>query len=214
MIEGIIFDMDGVISDTQKLHSYVESNILSRYGIKITPNEITAKYSGVRTREFFDELLKTQEMEYDIDSLMIEKWEQIERIASISIDAIEGSIDLIKKLVADRYSLSVASASNLNYVRMVLKTLGVINYFSYIISGDMVENGKPDPESFLLASAKMKIIPENCLVIEDGISGMLAASQGGMQCIGLVKDLNGLYPTKNLVTSLSEITSEYINKIN
>ncbi len=213
MIKGIIFDMDGVISDTQKLHSKVESKLLGRYGIKITPSEITTKYSGVRTEEFFNDLLKKHNQEQNLDLLIKEKWLQMEKLASKSIDTIEGSIELIKRFSLANYSLAVASASNLNYVNTVLKTLRVINYFSYIVSGDMVSKGKPNPESFLLASSKIEIPPEYCLVIEDGISGMQAAKTGGMKCIGLVEDLNKSYPTKNLVTSLSEITQDYINQI-
>lgn len=213
MIKGIIFDMDGVISDTQKLHSQVETELLSRYGIKITPAEITAKYAGVRTREFFDDLLKKQKREYDLDLLMEEKWSQMAKFASESVDAIEGSVDLIKRLSMANYPLAVASASNLNYVRTVLKTLGVMDNFTYIVSGDMVSKGKPNPESFLLASSKIGVPPEYCLVIEDGVSGMQAAKAGGMKCIGLVKNIDKTYPTKNLVTSLSEITQDYINQI-
>lgn len=55
--------------------------------------------------------------------------------------------------------------------------------------------------------------PENCLVIEDGISGMIAANRAKMKCIGLVKDLNQSYPVKNIITSLSEITQEYLDQI-
>lgn len=205
--------MDGVISDTQKLHSKIEAELLSRYGIKITPSEITAKYSGVRTKEFFDDLLKEQNQEYNLDLLMEEKWSQMEMYASESVDAIEGSIDLIRKLHNENYPLAVASASNLDYVRTVLRTLDVIDHFSYIVSGDMVSKGKPNPESLLLASSKIGIPPEYCLVIEDGVSGMQAANTGGMKCIGLVGNLSKSYPTKNLVTSLSEITQEYINQI-
>ncbi|MFC2136336.1 HAD family hydrolase, partial [Bacteroidota bacterium] len=151
--------------------------------------------------------------EYDLDLLMEEKWSQMEKFASESVDVIEGSIDLIKRLSDANYSLAVASASNLNYVNSVLRTLGVKNYFSYIVSGDMVSKGKPNPESFLLASSKINVPSEYCLVIEDGVSGMQAAQTGGMKCIGLVKNINKTYPTKNLVTSLSEITQDYINQI-
>ncbi|MBU1202124.1 MAG: HAD family hydrolase [Nanoarchaeota archaeon] len=77
----------------------------------------------------------------------------------------------------------------------------------------MVSKGKPDPESFLLAASKIKVSPEDCLVIEDGISGMKAAKTAGMYCIGLVKDKKAVYPTKNLVTSLFEVTSEYISNL-
>ena len=213
MIKGIIFDMDGVISDTQKLHSKVESELLGRYGIKITPSEITAKYSGVRTKEFFDHLLRKQKQEYDLDLLIKEKWSQMAKFAAESVDAIDGSVELIQRLSRAGYPLAVASASNLNYVETVLKTLGIIDHFSGIVSGDMVSKGKPDPESFLLASSKIRIPPEYCLVIEDGVSGMQAAISGGMKCIGLVVDCSKSFPTKNLITSLLEITPDYINRI-
>ncbi len=213
MIEGIIFDMDGVISDTQKLHSRVETDLLRRYGINITPEEITQKYSGVRTKEFFDELLKKQKKEYNLDYLMDEKWKLMEKFALHSVDAIEGSVDLIKRLNIEGYPLAVASASNLNYVLSVLNTLKLEEYFTYVVSGDMVSKGKPNPESFLLAASKIKIKPNLCLVIEDGVSGMIAAKNAGMYCIGLVQNKAKIFPTSNLVTSLHQITPKYLEEL-
>jgi len=213
MIQGIIFDMDGVISDTQKLHSKVEYEILNKFGISVTSEEITKKYSGVRTREFFEDLLKNQNKNYDLDLLMQEKWSNMKKLASESVDSIPGSIELIKELYSKGFPLAVASASNLNYVKSVLKKLEVLKYFSFIVSGDMVSKGKPDPESFLLAASKINIPPEKCLVIEDGISGMLAAKECKMHCIGLVKDKSLEYPTKNLILSLAEINLDYLKNI-
>jgi HAD superfamily hydrolase (TIGR01509 family) len=213
MIKGIIFDMDGVISDTQKFHSQVESELLARYGIQIPPPEITRRYAGVRTVEFFDQLLKNQKSEYDLNSLVEEKWATMEKLASLSVEVIDGSLDLIKRLSAAGYALAVASSSNSEYVRHVLTTLGVITYFSNIVAGDMISRGKPDSESFLLAATKINIIPEQCLVIEDGISGMKAAARAGMKCIGLVANYSRDYPTEYQVTSLAEITPAYLKKI-
>lgn len=73
MIKAIIFDMDGVISDTQKLHSRVESELLSRFDINITPEEITQRYSGVKTKEFMSQLLTAKAAEFDINELLLEK---------------------------------------------------------------------------------------------------------------------------------------------
>lgn len=209
MIKAIIFDMDGVISDTQKLHSKVESEILSKFGINIDPEEITKRYAGVRTKEFMDVLLKQATVEYDIDNVLSEKWAQMEKYAA-SVEAIDGAIELIKKLSNANYPLAVASASNLNYVKNVLTALGVFEYFSAIVSGDMVGKGKPDPESFLLAASKLGVAPEYCLVIEDGASGMQAARDGGMACIGFVDDTTKEYPTHNLVTTLKELSLDNI----
>ena len=214
MIKGIIFDMDGVISDTQKLHAKVESEIFSRYGISLTPEEITNKYAGVKATEFFKEVLDTQNEDYNLSDLINEKWKKMEELASKSVDPIEGSQELIKELFEKGFSISVASASNYKYVEAVLKSLDLIKYFKHIVSGDMVKNGKPDPESFLLAASKMQISPENCLVIEDGRSGMEAAEKANMKCIGLVENKEKDYPTNILVTSLNEVNMEFLERLN
>ncbi|MDD2753287.1 MAG: HAD family phosphatase [Candidatus Portnoybacteria bacterium] len=213
MVKGIIFDMDGVISDTQKLHAAVEAKILNRFGVNITPEELTRKYSGVRTGEFFDVLLKQQGAAYDLDGLMKEKWGEMAKLASLGVDEIPGSVDLIKRLYEEKYPLALASASTSDYVHSVLEALKITPYFSAVVSGDMVANGKPDPESFLLAASKIGVAPQDCVVIEDGINGMEGAKRANMFCIGLVKDKNGLYPTNNLIMSLSEITSDYLKNL-
>lgn len=205
--------MDGVISDTQKLHAKIESELLGRFGIKITPNELTKKYSGVRTKDFFDELLKQQTKKYDLDKLMKEKFSKMGKLASQSICPIKGSINLIKKFNKKNIPLAVGSSSDMKYVRSVLKKLNIIKYFDAVVSGDMVSRGKPDPEIFLLAASKIKINPKECLVIEDGISGMKAAKIAKMKCIGLVKNKSEKYPTKNLVLSLLEITDDYLKNL-
>lgn len=212
-IQAIIFDMDGVISDTQKLHAKVESRLLREYGIDISPQDITKKYAGVKTSEFFEELLRVQKIPYNLNLLMQEKWKQIEALADNSVDPIDGAIDLIKYLHSMGYKLAVASASNLNYVRTVIYSLNLNNYFDFLASSDMVTRGKPDPEIFLLASSKLGVNPVNCLVIEDGVSGMRGAVSANMKCIGLVNSREGKYPTKNLVLSLKEITPQYIENL-
>lgn len=205
--------MDGVISDTQKLHAKVEQEILSRFGINISSEEITKRYSGVKTSEFFDDLLKNQPQPYDLNQLMKEKWKRMAELGEKSIDEIEGATELIHGLYNTGFKMAVASASNQAYVKNVIQSLNLEKYFEFLVSGDMVARGKPDPEIFLLAVSKLGVNPQNCLVIEDGISGMQAAKMGNIKCIGLVKSKNYEYPTKNLILSLKEITSEYLNNL-
>ncbi|HPW34359.1 MAG TPA: HAD family phosphatase [Candidatus Paceibacterota bacterium] len=212
-ISAVIFDMDGVISDTQKFHAKIESDLLSRYGISVSSEEITKKYAGVKTIEIFDELLKNQSIAYNLDDLMEEKWKQMTNLADQSVDEIDGSVELIKRLYQAGLKMAVASASNLEYVSRVIKTLNLNEYFGFLASGDMVKKGKPNPDIFLLAASKIGIEPTKCLVIEDGISGMIAAKSGGMKCIGLIESKEREYPTNNLVTSLKEITLDYISNL-
>jgi HAD superfamily hydrolase (TIGR01509 family) len=213
MINAIIFDMDGVVSDTQKVHSKVESELLSRFEVKISPEEITKIYSGVKTKEFFIELLDKKGCDYNINALMAEKWEKMKELVTKGVDEIPGAISLIKSLHKDKLTLAIASASNWKYAKSVLEKLEVIIFFNAIITGEMVTKGKPDPAMFLLAAEKINVPPEQCVVIEDGVSGMIAAKSAEMKCIGLVEDDKGEYPTENLVTSITEITSEYIKNL-
>lgn len=213
MIKAAIFDLDGTISDTQKLHAMVESEILARYGVVMSPEEITLKYAGMSTRKVFDDLLKDTGLSYDCDEIMNEKRSRMLEIAEKSVDPIDGSIELIKKLHSEGFKLAVASASHVNYVEKVVKSLGVHHLFDFLVGGDMVTNGKPDPESFLLASSVIGIDPEHCVVFEDGISGMIAADKAGMKCIGIITGEASVYPTENIVKSWREVDIEYLNKL-
>lgn len=211
MIKAIIFDMDGVISDTQKIHSKADSEILNRFGVKITPEEITEKYSGVRVKDFFGELLEGRE--YNLNELIREKNEIVTKLAKVSVEPIEGSQELIKKFSEKKLLLAVASSSSYIYVETVLNKLNVLRYFNHIITGDMVVEGKPDPEIFLTAAKRLNVQPEECLVIEDAIRGMQAARSAGMFCIGLVKNKKKMFPSRNLVNSLKEIDDGFIKHI-
>ncbi|MCR4285055.1 MAG: HAD family phosphatase [archaeon] len=211
MIKGVIFDMDGVISDTQKLHAKIESEIFSRFEINLSPEEITKKYAGVKIKEFFQEVLKNKE--YNLDELIKEKREKMIELASISVDPIPGSPELIKTLSENNIQLAVASASHINYVKIVLEKLNLTKYFKVIIGGNLVKRGKPHPESFLLAAKNLNLSPKDCLVIEDGISGMKAAKRAKMKCIGLVQSKKEKYPTRNLVSSLKEINIKYLQNL-
>lgn len=206
MIKAVIFDMDGVISDTSKLHATQELKILSRFGINISMEELIKRYSGVRTKKFFKELLDGIGAEYDLAELMHEKWTGMLEMSKKHVPEIPGAISLINEAKKAGLKIAVASGSDKNYVLTVLKTLGVQDLFDAITSSEEVKNGKPEPDVFLLAAKRMSVAPENCIVIEDGISGMIAAKKAGMLSIGLVKDRNDeSYPADIRVESLNEI---------
>jgi HAD superfamily hydrolase (TIGR01509 family) len=171
-IQAVIFDMDGVISDTQKLHAKIESDILSRFEINFSPEEITEKYARVKTIQFFGKLLKDRLNPYDLEKIIEEKWSRATQLADESVDEIDGSIKLIQNLYSAGLKIAVASASNQAYVQNIIRHLNLDAYFKCLISGDMVSNEKPDPEIFLLTASKIGVTPANCIVIEDGISGM------------------------------------------
>jgi len=209
MIKAVIFDMDGVISDTQKLHSLIETDLLKRNGINITPEEITKNYGGVPTKVFFEKIFKDYKIEVDLENILKEKWEKIMASVPNNISALPGVVKLIKDLKKAGVKLAVASSSIAKFIDLVLSELEIRENFDVITSVEEVEHGKPDPDIFLLSAKKLNTDPKECVVIEDAISGMTGAKRASMMCIGLISDERS-YPADLTVTSLEDLTAEKI----
>lgn len=205
MKSTVIFDMDGVISDTQEMQSVIESNLLKRFGINISPKELTIKYAGIRSQDFFKQMLDKNKVKYDLEKLMAEKRKLVISKVKTELKEIPGSTELIKKLYAQKYKLAVASSSNRNLVETILKKLKVRKYFSVVITGDDVIKSKPSPECYLLAAKKLNSKPKECIVIEDAKNGMIAGKKAKMFVIGLVSKKSKEYPADVLVTSHKQI---------
>ena len=210
MIKGVIFDLDGVIADAQWMHAKAQSMILKRFGVEISPDEITRRYAGVASRIIFSENIKNQD--YVLEDLYEEKKKIVDKLVA-DVKPIEGAIELIKRLHKEGYKLGVASSPDNKYVNGTLEKLGVTNYFITIVSGDQVSKKKPSPDIFLKAVENLDLKPSECVVIEDAPAGMLGAINGGMKCIGIVEEINENYPTKNIIKSMKDITIDYLNNI-
>lgn len=206
IIEGIIFDMDGVISDTQVIHARTESELLRDYGIELHPDEITLRYAGVADKEMFQEIFSNAQQEMpELGQLIEKKWKIMDKLVRGNVKEISGTRDFINEVSGAGLPIAVGSASRLGFIELVLSELGLRHKFKAIASAEEVEKGKPEPDLFLLAAKRLSVAPENCVVIEDGKSGMIAARRAGMQCIGLIKNKNEDYPADLLVTDLRDV---------
>lgn len=187
-IKAVIFDMDGVISDTQSICAQVESILLKEYGIFISPEELTDAYAGTISYEMFPAVFKQYGKEMpDITRLAQERWDRIFNATRGNIKAIPGTISFIKKLKKEKMPIAVASASRIDFITLVLSELDLLSDFDVITSAQEVLKGKPEPDVFLLAAKRLRIEACDCLVVEDGLHGMTAAKRAGMKCIALVR---------------------------
>ncbi|HEY1085760.1 MAG TPA: HAD family phosphatase [Candidatus Saccharimonadales bacterium] len=212
---GVIFDMDGVVSDTQKFHAEVESRLLEEFNIQLSPEEITKRFSGVADDVMFQQIFdENGKKDYPpIDSIVFRKWNMMAEIAKGRITAIPHAIELIRTLKANDFKLAIASASTLVFIHEVIDELDVASSFDTLVSAQEVDHGKPSPDVFLLAAERLQLEPEACIVIEDGRSGMLGAKAANMKCIGLVSDTQESYPSTVTVTSLKEVTIPLIHRL-
>lgn len=183
MIKAVIFDMDGVISDTQKFHGEIESSIFEKHGIKLSPREIEEKYAGMSDKEFFETVFNKFNKKLYVEGAIEEKWDTLLKSAKGKISGIYGITELVKRLHDSNLKLGVASASRKEFIELVLSELRLTEYFDAITSSTEVESGKPNPDIFLLTAKKLNANPKECLVIEDGKLGVTASKRAGMKCI-------------------------------
>lgn len=211
---GVIFDMDGVISDTQNLHAQVESEFLRSLNIEIHPDEITVRFAGVGDNEMFATIFADHGVDHPIEQMIEEKWLHMSRMVDkLGISAVPCAIELIETLYNDNFILAIASGSPRVFIDRVVQSLSLQRYFSAMVSSEEVQYGKPAPDVFLEAAKRANVSPSRCVIIEDGISGMKAAARANIPCIGLVADTSKEYPASIAVTSLKDVTIELITQL-
>ena len=213
IIKAVIFDMDGVISDTQVIHAKTESELLSAHGIHIHPDEITKRFAGVADEEMFKEIFNDAQQKMPaLEQIVEKKWSIMDKLVRGNVKEIPGTREFVERVTSFGLPIGVGSASRLTFIELVLTELGLRKKFDTIASVEEVKKGKPEPDLFLLVAKRLSVVPKDCLVIEDSLSGMIAAKRAGMQCIGLVKDKKAQdYPADWLVTDLREVAiDQYI----
>ncbi len=205
----VIFDMDGVLADSQRIHSRIESEMLRElFGIDITPEEITKRFSGRSLRDQFAELHADRGLPYTHDPALSDRKAERFMACVDEFTPIEGTVKRLESLWG-LTPLGVASASRPPVVDLVLSTIGIKWRFDAFASSKEVAHGKPAPDVFLLAAARMGVNPRDCIVVEDGVSGMIGAKAAGMRCVALVSDDRTDYPADRICRDLREVPREY-----
>lgn len=215
--DAVIFDMDGVISDTQMVHATVESEMLAEHGIEMPAHVISREYAGRGSSALFADVFANAGVPIpDFEALKEERWRRVEARLAEGIPAVPGTREVIEKLHGRNIPLAVASASRMSFITHVLTDLELDTYFETLVSGEDVSRGKPAPDIFLLAADRLGVSARACLVIEDSMNGMLAAREAEMRCIGLVRDGSDAseYPADVVVSDLREVSWEqYLNAL-
>lgn len=183
MIKAVLFDMDGVIAETEHVHVEAEKQTLLKYGVQITEDELH-RYTGTTAKQMFMELIAKYKLDTTFEKIFKEKEEIMFKLLEIDTQPVKGVIELISKLKEKHVKLAVASSSHRRLVRYVLRKLEITRLFDSIISAEDVAHGKPNPEIFLMSAKRLKVSPTECLVVEDAKLGVEAAKEAGMKCLG------------------------------
>jgi HAD superfamily hydrolase (TIGR01509 family) len=178
--ELIIFDMDGLMFDTEKISFVSWRDAAARYGYQID-DEIFRKTIGANLISTKNIYLKHFGNSFPIEEVIGERvriTEEIIRLNGVPIK--KGLYDLLYYLSQSNIKKAVATSTSRNRALNLLKLAGIDSHFDYVLCGDEIEKSKPDPEIFLKVSDKLGCSPNQCLVLEDSEAGIEAAYKAGM----------------------------------
>jgi beta-phosphoglucomutase len=184
-IRAVIFDLDGVITDTAEFHYLGWQRLADEEGIAFD-REANEALRGLSRRESLEAMLGDREVaEDDLQRMMDRKnGYYVDSLAQMGPqDALPGAVELVDA-ARDR-GLSVAIGSSSRNARLVLDKLGLTDRFDAIADGHSVERAKPAPDLFLEAARMLGVAPEACVVVEDAASGVDAALAAGMVAVGV-----------------------------
>lgn len=215
MLKALIFDMDGVIIDSEPIHIEVNTKLLQDMGITIAESE-NYEFIGARSEEMWDILIKRYNIPETVESLMNkQKSYKMQRFMNEELEPIDGIKDLLRAAKRKGLKIALATSSPLHFAKFILNRIGLKVFFDKLITADHISRSKPDPEIYLTAAEQLRVLPEECIAIEDAPLGIQAAQSAGMKCIGF-KNLNSgdldISFAEYVVSSIKEIDLDIIQK--
>lgn len=185
MIKTVIFDMDGVIVDTEPVHYYAYRQHFIDLGIDVS-DEMYATFTGNSTKNVYERIKNTFGLDHDVEHLVNTKREIFNNAFDVKEDltTLEGVFELIENLHNNGMQLILASSSARVTIERVFGRFALHKYFAHIISGEDFPKSKPHPAIFLKAAELSGHKKSECIVIEDSTNGIEAAKAAGIYCIG------------------------------
>ncbi len=214
-IKGFIFDLDGVIANTADLHYRAWCKIGDQWGFNLSKAQ-NEELKGISRKDSILKIANWAGKSFtneDLDAFAFEKNKNYLSYCQTlgTKDILPGVYDFINASMNKGLKLAVGSASK--NAKIILQKLGILDLFSIIVDGNMVQNSKPDPEVFIKGAEILELEPKSCVVFEDSQAGIQAAINAGMFSVGVgqedlescnyrIKNFEGLSP-KQLINQLS-----------
>jgi HAD superfamily hydrolase (TIGR01509 family) len=178
---AIIFDLDGVLVDSEGIGFTTLQALLREHGVDYSEAD-NEPFIGINDRDHFSALKARHGIAASVEELIAEQTSRLLRQLETGTVAMPGVPDIVERLRAARYPLAVASSSLPAVVEGRLRAVGARHLFTAVVSSFEVPRGKPAPDVFLEAARRLGVAAETCLVVEDSTHGLVGAKAAGMRC--------------------------------
>ena len=182
-MEAVIFDLDGLLADTEIISLKVYQELLEDFGIPFTEETYSREYSGHREEENVQRFLDAYDLPWNFYQTLEKVYELEARILVKGVNLKKGAKNLLAFLQREGLPIALATSSVESRARMILDSNGILSLFDHLVFAKDVKRSKPYPDIFLKACSDLNVLPENCLVLEDSEAGIEAASRAGIPVI-------------------------------
>lgn len=182
-MDAVIFDLDGLLADTEIISLKVYQELLKDFGIPFTEETYSREYSGHREEENVQRFLDTYDLPWNFDQTLGKVYELEARILAKGVNLKKGAKNLLAFLQREGIPIALATSSVESRARMILDSNGILSLFDHLVFAKDVKQSKPYPDIFLKACIDLNVLPENCLVLEDSEAGIEAAYRAGIPVI-------------------------------
>ena len=217
MIQTVIFDMDGVIIDSEPVYFNIDKQMFEELNIAVSFEE-HCSYVGTSSQNMWNAIIKKHGIADQPEELMRKEYSLYKEhlVNANDLQPIDGVVELINELYKNNFKLVLASSSRMETIDIVLNKFKLVEFFMAKVSGSELAHSKPHPEIFLKSAQLIKSEPGECIVIEDSKNGVTAAKAAGMKCIGFLNPSSGDQDLKNadmVVRSLKGLNADTVKSL-
>lgn len=208
---AVLWDMDGTLVDSREQHWEAWRRTIEPEGYSVTYEQFLGTF-GWRNDAILGRWLGGKLAAADVRRIGDAK-EALYRelVAESGISPLPGARELVQRLAREGWRQAVASSAPRANVEVLVKALGLGEHFGALVAAEDVKLGKPEPEVFLTAAARLGVAPKQCVVVEDAAAGIEAARRAGMRCIGV--GARGFAPADLVVGSLADLPDDVFERM-
>jgi beta-phosphoglucomutase len=213
MIEGVLFDMDGVLVDSEFYICSAAINMFGEIGVTAKPEDFE-QFVGMGENKYLGGVAEKHKIPIDINVAKARTYEIYGELVKDKLQPLPGVKEFIEKCKSRGFKLALATSADTVKMKINLKEIGLPEEtFSAIVTGLDVENKKPAPDIYLKAALKAGVLPANCLVVEDAVSGIKAGKSAGCKCLAVTNsfDASLLSDADWICDSLLKVPDKAIN---